>query len=56
MIIECPNCDEEFIAYEWENITCPKCGRTAYWDSYFSYGTDGEIEDEFAFVDWEEIK
>lgn len=53
--LNCPKCDNEIEASFLEDVSCENCGFDKFfWDSYFAYGRDGEIEDEIFFVNWEE--
>jgi peptide subunit release factor 1 (eRF1) len=47
--IECPRCQAEFEAKEWESGECPKCGNGYLWDEECT----GDYSDCWAIVLWE---
>jgi len=51
----CAKCLKEFEVDFLEDIVCPNCkNNNFYWDSYFCYDEDGNIEDECFFIIQEE--
>lgn len=52
MDVQCPKCEHEFDAVEWHNGTCPMCGKFYDWDSQPIHDENGDITDEWTFIDW----
>jgi uncharacterized Zn ribbon protein len=52
---ECPKCETEFTVTPYEDIICPKCGKTAtYQTEEVCDGSLGDdITEEITYVEWE---
>lgn len=50
--IECPKCEHEFMATEFEEGACPNCGNTYGWDSQIVEQENGP--EEVIWPDWKE--
>jgi len=50
--IECPKCETEFDAVEWDDGNCPKCNNGYTWDEIIiDFGADY-----WTIVEWEDGK